>query len=761
MEHRTPTPFPFLLHILYAKPRAPGLPSLASICTVLLHTYTHHTTPQPRTTGQQDNKTSFCKMRTLATAVVLAMCCTAAGNMIDVIEDLKVAPATCAHGCDNWDQHATTLWKAGVVPAEAGNHCAQPGAVVNTYVQGAWCYCKPSAVVVQNTSDVVPPSWDSLGSGLCEVEQKQFGETAPQGFAYGTSGAVNNVLYYKQVVTLSQCQDLCAYNLTNCDFVSFNTAQGMCHFAEWCKLDTAQTAYTTYHNGAQPVPPAPTHAGETWGYCTSALGVPEQINIQVAANGSVVLAFVTFEAEAPAGPPTAKLNGKTFTGVTHTHITPAKDRTYYMHFVLVTGLTLREKCSYTVRSGAAGATDSAVHTFTAPHPAAGEATHVNIYGDMGIYKWNNMEWLQQDCRDDSATLIVHMGDHAYNEGEADERRGDGYMNGFQPVLAECPWMPNVGNHEYYDGLELSRYLDQTWEKWGPLPSLPAAEELKGASTATSALGYLLSAGNHHSAGVHGSHPSNTSRYFSVDFGLVHLVALDMNAYFGVDACGQTCLDAQMAWLKDDLAKANKNRDAVPWVVAFSHFPLYCTGCNSKSDYYESAAAELYGNANKTAATAWGKSPEGLKRLHEKGYKKSTADMVVDYQPVLQEYGVDLYAGGHWHYYESLFPAAPGNASCRSCAEPLQKNFDSPNVTVHITSGNGGPPGIDTFNESCPGPDCGSIPATRKQTTEFGYGRISATNRTHLTFRQFLNSNQSLFDEWTIVQPNHGPFPKAQ
>ena len=34
------------------------------------------------------------------------------------------------------------------------------------------------------------------------------------------------------------------------------------------------------------------------------------------------------------------------------------------------------------------------------------------------------------------------------------------MQAWQPVLANCPWAPVVGNHEYYDGAELYRYLNQ-------------------------------------------------------------------------------------------------------------------------------------------------------------------------------------------------------------------------------------------------------------------------------------------------------------
>ena len=89
--------------------------------------------------------------------------------------------------------------------------------------------------------------------------------------------------------------------------------------------------------------------------------------------------------------------------------------------------------------------------------------------------------LAQDCMTGAADMIVHLGDHAYNEGESDERRGDGYMSAWQPVLANCPWMPVVGNHEFYDGADLYRFLNQTWEGWGKIAGGQAS------STATSAL----------------------------------------------------------------------------------------------------------------------------------------------------------------------------------------------------------------------------------------------------------------------------------
>lgn len=117
-----------------------------------------------------------------------------------------------------------------------------------------------------------------------------------------------------------------------------------------------------------------------------------------------------------------------------------------------------------------------------------------IFGDMGVYAWNNMMNMKKDVNDDAIDLVVHMGDHCYNIGGSDDRRGDGYMEAYQQVriatacivlihcsqsdndlmlcairvspcctcrymqvIATVPWLPIVGNHEFYDGDQLQRY----------------------------------------------------------------------------------------------------------------------------------------------------------------------------------------------------------------------------------------------------------------------------------------------------------------
>jgi hypothetical protein len=88
----------------------------------------------------------------------------------------------------------------------------------------------------------------------------------------------------------------------------------------------------------------------------------------------------------------------------------------------------------------------------------------------------------------------------------------------------------VGNHEFINSAPTMRFLDQTWEKWDS--SIPHSSELPVESTADSALGAFIANGNHKGPAIHSPTPSHSSRYFSVDFGLVHLVALSLNGYNG-------------------------------------------------------------------------------------------------------------------------------------------------------------------------------------------------------------------------------------
>jgi hypothetical protein len=147
-------------------------------------------------------------------------------------------------------------------------------------------------------------------------------------------------------------------------------------------------------------------------------------------------------------------------------------------------------------------------------------------------------------------------------------------------------------------------------------------------------------------------------------------------------------------------------------------------------WYESAGAEFFGNANRTAAehamqeeleaaseTLSVEEQSTLKMNWGKQLRDSSDSSIKDLIPLIHGGGVDMYVAGHWHYYESLYPAM--NGATGTGGKPTQKDYNNPKVTVHVTTGNGGPPSADNFNEDCPGPDCGSIPSTRAQSVRYG------------------------------------------
>ena len=558
----------------------------------------------------------------------------------------------------------------------------------------------------------------------------------------------------------------------------------------------------------------------TWGYCTYAKKTPEMINLQIAGRGSVVVSFVSFHNESVTKSiPTVRYvvesdGGVTWheqQGVSHLHTSPSHDRIYHMSFVRLDGLTPRTKVTYQVKNdgsvavngGQAGTTTSMKkntmtvsgewstnETFTVPHAGkddvvSGRPDVIDVYGDMGVYKWNNMGNMLEDCVGEKMGLIVHMGDHAYNEGDEDEKRADGYMSAFEPVLRKCPWMPIVGNHEYYDGEELARYLDSTFQTYNDttetaLGGLLAVASFYGPSSSSSFSSGTSNATAPSEDDDSQKVPSGTSRFFSVDYGNVHLIATDMNGYYGLDPCGQSCLDAQKVWLAKDLEAANSNREQVPWIVMLSHYPFYCTGCHdnqetTSAEWYASDGAETYGNLNmslkaklqfeeakKMCSSSSSSSSSsqllcGKKERAQSWTVKQSSDAAIAdlVAPFLQKYGVDVFLGAHWHYYESLWPSEIGTTG--TGGKPLQKNFVNPNTTVHMTNGNGGPPQSDTFCEDPSTlPSC-TIPSTRKQTTEYSYSRLVVHNASHMEIETYLNKDGSLFDTFMVVADKHGPF----
>ena len=608
-------------------------------------------------------------------------------DMYDVLLPHYLPPAECVHGCAAWSSlptHFATLWAGTGPPPNASNYCAIPAAVVN----------EPNP----NVSASGRCGGQSLGYLVCNGSTSSF---------YGPICA-------------------CATQVSEGDTTP--------HFAT----------------------------------CTAPESYPEQINLQIAASDTIVVSFVTFEVELPSAPPVVQLRPlgvpdwtREISGVAHRYTTsheensqfcdksspssiPCLRRNYTMSFVRLTGLLERRVYEYRVKSG--GSTDqwSEVKTFRTLY--ADGPTRLAVYGDMGNTLHNNMANLKADCHagaDAVVDAIVHLGDHCYDLSMGNDLHGDAYMNAFEPVLSQCPWLPVIGNHESTRGsggdrVDLSaeeHYLNQTW---GVVMD----------STANSGLGHFLTKGTAFSAASHGKSPSRTSQWASVDIGLIHFAVLDLDP--GPPPVFAPGGD-QATWLEADLKRAAANRANVPWIVVGSHFPLYSGrfdnqgSINASLEWYVSDTAEA-----ERGATPWAALPS-FKRCTAEEQDLGACTTVTSalqasrsaLEPLLDRYGVDIYIAGHVHSYSVSWPIRNGTVTA--------KNLVDPKGTVHVLEGNGGVPnhksGDPTWINKL-GP-CRSKSLYRMCGTGGAYGRLRTSNASVLEYEHVENPIGQVSDRWSI------------
>jgi hypothetical protein len=372
--------------------------------------------------------------------------------------------------------------------------------------------------------------------------------------------------------------------------------------------------------------------------------------------------------------------------------------------------------------------------------------------------------------------------------------GDAYMQAFQGVLARCPWLPVIGNHESTLGSEHNidasteqRYLNQTYGVIFGTEDGVASETGTARTTATTSLGHLLTRGSFYGAASHGggggggssgrgsssaaaaaaappTKPSKTSQWYSVDIGLIHFVVLDLDpgppAVFAPGG-------AQMAWAAADLAAADANRGNVPWLVVTSHYPLYTAmmggeEAEASAAWYTSELAEQERGGD---GTPWSATPhfEACRKQRQgqgSGNATTTCRTVKDIvdasishlEPLLDQFHVDLYAAGHIHQYSVSWPIFGGAMA--------KQSYVDPHGTVHVVEGNGGVPGAhahSTFRNCTRSP--GQWPISRNTSMDvfrkcgmgMNYGRLVTRNASVLTYEHVDNANDRVTDSWSIVK----------
>jgi len=339
-----------------------------------------------------------------------------------------------------------------------------------------------------------------------------------------------------------------------------------------------------------------------------------------------------------------------------------------IHSVVLTGLKPGAKYTYFVGSPQGWSTQFSFTTLpfdpnTNKPTASFSAINFAVIGDMdfGNASDGTVSNLLSLVKKGEVHTIIHMGDISYADGY--QKHWDVFMRKVEPIAAHVPYMTIPGNHEFWGNF--TSYKSRFF-----MPGL-----LQGAS------GY-----------------SNSTCFYSFNVGPIHFIGF--NTETEIDTADIT--QAQLNWLKQDLDKANANRKAQPWIVAYGHRPLYCT------------------NNNKMNCESFA----GLLRLKAETLFASAK--------------VDLIMAGHQHDYERTYPLFMSKKIGSSYAQPL--------APVYIVNGAAGNREGIRSNFIEPAPEY-----IAKRLSEAGYGILSLRPNYDLNWKFYANAGNVVRDEITITK----------
>lgn len=332
---------------------------------------------------------------------------------------------------------------------------------------------------------------------------------------------------------------------------------------------------------------------------------------------------------------------------------------------------------------------------------AGESTAFSfvITGDCadGDTDFNDV-MSRVNSADSDARFMLSLGDNVYDDGTHDEwdyRLADSseYIDFVESKLD----MLISGNHDVTsgnDGVEMFHNHPQ------PIPE-------EGVTSANSIPDF-----------------SRDGHTWSWDYGCVHVIGVDMN-YSGLPMLSGNVNTSQwaeqVAWMKADIANALARENPPSWIIGVAHYPLAST------------ASASYG-----------------------GGKQFFEDVLDNFGPE-SDTPIDIWLGGHTHYYERSYPITGYTGSTIEYISDTDNAYEKGAGIVHIISGNGGRDihsGTLALNEHTAvgltsTVSGGVVNGVRlNRACEFGYVSVDVTETT-LTIKEIFEDDGEVFDTFTI------------
>ncbi|KAI6186552.1 Purple acid phosphatase [Aphelenchoides besseyi] len=281
---------------------------------------------------------------------------------------------------------------------------------------------------------------------------------------------------------------------------------------------------------------------------------------------------------------------------------------------------------------------------------------VCIFGDLGVDNGISLVHLQRAAERDEFDLVIHVGDIGYDLHKENGTVGDSFMRGIESIASRVPYMVIAGNHEQYNNFTHYRHRFQ----FQPNDAF------------------------------------GDSQTYSFDLGNVHFVGVSTEYIGFFYEYGKQSVIRQHQWLRNDLAKANANRDKTPWLIAYQHRPFYCSNKNS----FECNSFE------NTLIRKGFEEMEGLEALY-------------------LDYNVDIGFAGHEHSYERLYPIAD-----RRVYNLTRDPYHNSQAPVYVCSGSAGchTPHA-SFQEETP------TPGSAFRSVDYGWTMMHVLNKTTIYIEQ--------------------------
>ncbi|KAB0791705.1 hypothetical protein PPYR_03505 [Photinus pyralis] len=203
--------------------------------------------------------------------------------------------------------------------------------------------------------------------------------------------------------------------------------------------------------------------------------------------------------------------------------------------------------------------------------------------------------------------------------------------------------------------------------------------------------------------------------FSFNMGPLHIISISTEVYYFLNY-GIKSLVFQYEWLENDLREATdpKNRRERPWIIVMGHRPMYCSNTDPADCAHNSTFTRV-----------------GIPFFHMFGLEK-----------LFYDNKVDVLIWAHQHSYERLWPIYDFKIFNGTYEQP----YLNPLAPVHIITGSAG------CKENHSHFDNDKPYWSAFRSTDYGYTRMKAYNKTHLYFEQVSDDQGgAVIDSFWIIQ----------